>query len=36
MTESHLDRIERPLEQTSKDSAERDRQLTEKLDQVAQ
>lgn len=35
MTESRLDRIELLLEQTSRDSAEHDRQLTEKLDQVA-
>ncbi len=35
MTESRLGRIERLLERTSRDSAERDRQLSEKLDQVA-
>ena len=35
MTENRLDRIERLLEQTSRNSAERDRQLTARLDQVA-
>lgn len=36
MTEDRLDKIERLLERTAKDSAERDRQLTETLNQVAQ
>lgn len=36
MAEDRLDKIERLLERTARDSAERDRQLTEKLDRVAQ